>query len=59
MQNIPDNVLEAVREAAVDNRLSCTMAHKLADELKVPPRIIGRAADQLKIRIHTCQLGCF
>lgn len=59
MSDIPEKVLEAVRQAANDNRLTCTAARKLAEELNVHPRVIGQAADQLKIRIKACELGCF
>ncbi|MBM7855341.1 Mn-dependent DtxR family transcriptional regulator [Desulfohalotomaculum tongense] len=59
MGNIPENILEAVRRAAEDNSLSCARARKLAEELKVAPRVVGEAADQLKIKIKNCELGCF
>ncbi|WP_031517952.1 hypothetical protein [Desulfofalx alkaliphila] len=59
MKEVPESVLEAVRKAAQENRLSCTMARKLAKELKVPPQTVGQAADQLKIKIKACELGCF
>lgn len=52
-------VLEAVKKAAKDGRISCTAARKLAEELKVPPRVVGEACDALKIKIKACELGCF
>ncbi len=52
-------IKEAVRKAAVDGRLSCTAARRLAAELGVSPREIGRAADELRIKIFACELGCF
>ncbi|MGI5840194.1 MAG: hypothetical protein ACOX8W_11115 [bacterium] len=54
-----DKVLQAVREAAGDGPMTCTQAHRLAAELQVPLAVIGRAADELKIKIRECQLGCF
>jgi len=48
-----------VQEAAKQGRLACAVALRLADELGVPPREIGRAADRLGIKIVGCQLGCF
>lgn len=59
MSDISNEVLEAVKKAATDNRLSCTMARKLAKELDVPVKMIGQAADRLKIKIAACELGCF
>ncbi|MBO8137094.1 MAG: hypothetical protein H0Z40_03005 [Desulfotomaculum sp.] len=59
MKDVPKEVLEAVRQAACDNVISCAAAHKLAEKLNVPPKLVGKAADQLKIKIKHCQLGCF
>jgi hypothetical protein len=52
-------VLGRVREAAVDGRLACAVAHRIADELGVSVPDVGWAADSEKIRITKCQLGCF
>lgn len=59
MSEIKQEVLDAVRQAAKDGRLTCTEARKLAEELKVAPGIVGQAADELKIKIGSCELGCF
>ncbi|WP_418791663.1 hypothetical protein [Phosphitispora sp. TUW77] len=59
MDMIPDKVLEAVKDAAPEGRLSCADAHALAKRLDVELLIIGKAADELKIKIKSCQLGCF
>jgi LAO/AO transport system kinase len=44
---------------AVEGKLSCAVARKIAEELNIPFRDVGDAADQLGIRINNCQLGCF
>lgn len=54
-----ERIREAVLKAAREGKLSCTMARKLAGELKVTPKEVGEACDKLKIKIHTCELGCF
>jgi len=54
-----ESIIDVVRNAAVDNRLSCEKARELAEELKVPVGEIGRICNVLKIKITTCQLGCF
>jgi hypothetical protein len=59
MSEIKQEVLDAVEKAAKDGRLTCTEARKLAEVLKVEPGIVGEAADELKIRIKSCELGCF
>jgi len=56
---IPGAVLEALRRAAPDKRISCPRARALARELGVPARVLGRAADELGIKIYDCELGCF
>lgn len=59
MSNISDNVMKAVQEAATDGRLTCAQAHELSQKLEVNLLVIGQAADELKIKIKACQLGCF
>ncbi len=59
MSEIKQEVLDAVRQAAKDGRITCPEARKLAVELKVPPVVIGKAAYLLKIKIKSCELGCF
>ncbi len=50
---------QAVRSAAVNNRLSCAAAHRLAEEFKAAPGDIGAICNKLKIKITECGLGCF
>jgi len=50
---------EAVRNAAVENRLSCEKAHELGKELDVTLQEIGAVCNELNIKIKACQLGCF
>ncbi len=59
MVELKAEVLEAVKKAAKDGRITCTTARRVAGELKVPPKVVGEAADALKIKITTCELGCF
>ncbi|MDF9409169.1 MAG: hypothetical protein A4E52_01232 [Pelotomaculum sp. PtaB.Bin013] len=56
---VSSEILEAVEKTSKDKRISCTEARRLAEELKVPPRLIGEAANKLKIKIKACELGCF
>ncbi|NLK51016.1 MAG: hypothetical protein GX295_01015 [Syntrophomonadaceae bacterium] len=56
---VKPEVLEAVKKAAVEGRLSCNVARELAETLGVPPVMIGRACDELQIKINACELGCF
>jgi hypothetical protein len=54
----PD-VAEAVRQAATDRRITCEHLRRLAEELDVPYRVAGKAADDAGIRVKACDLGCF
>jgi len=54
-----EEIKDAVLKAAVDGKLSCTSARQLAEELGVSNSEIGRIADELKIKIFGCELGCF
>jgi len=54
-----EEIKDAVLKAAVDGKLSCTNARRLAEELGVPNSEIGRIADELKIKLFGCELGCF
>ncbi|MGI6097073.1 MAG: hypothetical protein ACOYBM_03020 [Dethiobacteria bacterium] len=50
---------ERIKASASNGKLSCPIAFKLAAELDCPVSEIGRLADELKIKIAGCQLGCF
>lgn len=50
---------ELIMEKQSDHRISCKSACDIAEQTGVPPRRIGQLLDELKIKIHSCQLGCF
>jgi tRNA-Thr(GGU) m(6)t(6)A37 methyltransferase TsaA len=52
-------LLDRVRGMAIEGRLPCAAAHHLAEELGVTMPDVGWAADEEKLRITKCQLGCF
>lgn len=54
-----EKVLKAVRETAGEKRLPCETALEIARDLQVPAEMVGRAADELKVKIVQCRLGCF
>ncbi|MDH4161960.1 MAG: hypothetical protein OEW15_04635 [Nitrospirota bacterium] len=59
MQTHKERIIDAVRKAVVNDRLSCEAAHGLAEELGVGLGEIGAVCNELKIKISACQLGCF
>lgn len=56
-----EEILKAVEDAAQDygGKLPCAAAQELSRKLGVPLLAIGEAANELKIKITQCQLGCF
>ena len=56
-----EKIIIKIKKIAEENDgcLPCALALKLADEENVAPFAIGNAANQAKIKIKNCQLGCF
>lgn len=52
-------IKEELLRVAKDKRIPCVEALALAKRLKVKPIEIGKAANELGIKIIDCQLGCF
>jgi hypothetical protein len=51
---------DAVLAAAGDKkRLACERAFAIADEFGLTPAHVGRACNELEVKIVGCQLGCF
>jgi hypothetical protein len=49
----------ALEKMVKEDRLTCTDAQAVAKELGMRPSEVGKAADELGIRIKDCELGCF
>jgi len=54
-----DRIAEEIKKKALNNRISCPVARKIAQELSVSLKEVGRTADELNIKITDCELGCF
>lgn len=50
---------DEIKASLVNGKLPCAVAFTIARKLKVAPRDVGQAANELKIKIAGCQLGCF
>ncbi|MCL5291959.1 MAG: hypothetical protein M1548_05440 [Actinobacteria bacterium] len=59
MDELPAELLTRIKEASIEKRISCSVARRIAEELKVPMKKAGEAADELGIKIYACELGCF
>ena len=50
---------EIIMQRQSDGRISCRAAMAIAAETGVQNATIGRLLNELEIKIHSCQLGCF
>jgi len=48
-----------IQASLVDGKLPCAAAFQIAREFNVPIREIGETCNRLKIKVRSCQLGCF
>ncbi|MDA8084524.1 MAG: hypothetical protein M0024_12775 [Nitrospiraceae bacterium] len=54
-----ENIEKEIKKHAENGKITCAVARKIAEDLGVPYKEVGRAADKAGIRIKDCQLGCF
>lgn len=54
-----EEIKKEVEQAAQDRRLTCEEARALAERLGVPYSQVGKACDELEVKLHACELGCF
>ena len=52
-------IKEEIRAVLVNGKLPCANAFGIAKKLNVKPKQVGDAANELDIKIASCQLGCF
>ena len=52
-------IKDSIKKSTVDGRISCPVLRKIAEELRVPYKEAGKMANELKIKIKNCDLGCF
>lgn len=51
--------IEKIKDSSKHGKIACRQALKIAEEMGVSPRKIGALLNKLKIKIVSCQLGCF
>jgi hypothetical protein len=54
-----EQVKEAVERAATNGVLTCHDARALAEELEVEYSLVGRACNEVGVKVRVCELGCF
>ena len=54
-----EEIIAKLKETAREGKISCAMAFKIARESNISTKEVGALLNQLKIKISSCQLGCF
>ncbi len=54
-----EHLKKTLQESAPSGQLPCAMAFKIAREQNCTIEEIGKLCNELKIKIVSCQLGCF
>lgn len=54
-----EQIKTEVEQAAEGGRLSCHEARALAEKLGVEYSQVGKACNELEVKIQACELGCF
>jgi len=58
-EQVTPEMIEAVKAKATDDRVTCPVLRKFAEDSGVPYKVAGAAADAAGIRVKNCDLGCF
>jgi len=56
---VKTKIKEEIEKKAAGGKISCQVARKIAENLAVPYKDIGKVADEMHIKITHCELGCF
>ncbi len=50
---------DLLKERSKDGKITCTDCHEISEEYSYSLEEIGQKADEIKIKIVNCKLGCF
>ncbi len=56
---VSETVLASIKSSLINGRLPCAIAFKVSRELGVSLQEVGDATNKLRVKIASCQLGCF
>lgn len=54
-----EELLTWLKQAYPQGKISCTEARRIAEEKGITLSQMGELCDEAKIKIHSCELGCF
>ncbi len=49
----------AILEKAKEGKIPCAVCFKIAEEVGISKREMGKILNEMKVKIGQCQLGCF
>lgn len=59
MVETKEKIRSSLKDNSVRGKIPCPIARRIAEELNVRYAEVGKAADELGIKITDCELGCF
>lgn len=59
MEDVPEQLERAIREAAIDGRVSCAALWRIGAEQGYSRPEMGNAVEALGLKVKPCQLGFF
>ena len=57
--SVKAKIKNEIKKKAIAGKIPCQIARKIADNLSVPYKDVGKVADEMQIKITNCELGCF
>jgi hypothetical protein len=52
-------ITKKIKSKTKDGKIACKQALKIAEEEGVPSKDLGALLNELKVKVASCQLGCF
>jgi len=57
--SVKAKIKDEIKKKATCGIIPCRVARKIAENLSVPYKDVGKIADEMHIKITRCELGCF
>jgi hypothetical protein len=54
-----EQVAEKIKSVTKEGKISCSQALGIARDMDLSPKEVGDLLNEMKIKIRSCQLGCF
>jgi hypothetical protein len=53
------DIRQFIKKTCPNNKISCENVFRISEELGISKKEIGQILNELDIKIHSCQIGCF